>query len=260
MSNRIFCRKQRIFLTPMRKYFEQRCWSISNISRKSLHRRPFAITSFCWKQLDYCKLLSRANIEYGNGQRCHRHSFLTFYTSTYQPSPNLDSTLDPTGFQNLRIFSSRRKHSQLLEKSSLSRCSKSQAFEVKYNVNQPIQLTTPKTMISLIQQQLHLCVGFIQRCVFKFDRNAYISPQQLDSHMISIEISATSPAQTQSGHIIDVHKTTKIDLIVENISFFLFSPQFSISMLLLLLKMTFCQFSSPPTHRPYLSLKICDPM
>ena len=178
------------------------------------------------------------------------------YFKSYQPSPNLYS---PTGFQNLRIFSTRRKHSQLVEKSSLSRCSKSQAFEVKYNVN-PSSSQTPKTMSSLIQQQLHLCVGFIQRCVFEFDRNAYISQQQLDSHMISIEISATSRAQTQSGHKIDVHKTTKIDLIVENISFFLFSPQFSISMLLLLLKMTFCRFSRPPTHSPYLSLRICDPM
>jgi len=78
----------------------------------------------------------------------------------------------------------------------------------------------------------------------------YISPQQLDSHMISIEISATSPAQTQSGHIIDVHKTTKIDLIVEKISFFLFSPQFSILMLLLLLKMTFANFQAHPHTAP----------
>ena len=93
--------------------------------------------------------------------------------------------------------------------------------------------------------------------MFEFDRNAYISQQQLDSHMISIEISATSPAQTQSGHKIDVHKTTKIDLIVEHVSFNIL-PSVSISTLLLLLNLTFQ--ADPPTKSPYLSLRICDPM
>ena len=80
MSNRIFSRIQRISW--------HQCgllWTMLPVdfkhSEKIVSWSPFAIKSFCWKQLDYCKLLSRANIEYG--QRCHRHSFLTFYTSNH---------------------------------------------------------------------------------------------------------------------------------------------------------------------------------
>ena len=80
--------------------------------------------------------------------------------------------------------------------SSLSRCSGSQAFEVKYNVNTPSS-PNPKSMSSLIQQ-LHLCVGFIQQCVC-LDLTKML--KYLTAARFSHDLNrATNPAQTQSGH------------------------------------------------------------
>ena len=182
MSNRIFCRIQRISchqcgilrtMLPVNfQTFQENCVVVAP---ELLLKKAFAGSNWI------ANGSLEQNIEYDD-PRCHRHSFLTFYTSKYTSQARISTLF----LLLLLVFAECEnifgKHSQLLAKL------------ITFSVSSNPKLLRLNT-VSTHPAQRQFALWFNNSCIYMLDlfsnvclKNALnISLQQLDSHMISIE-------------------------------------------------------------------------